>query len=57
MAQNISGPVAEWLVAWPATGGSAYQRLQQALARLPQAVQQLHDRVQARAAVCDKGTG
>jgi len=50
MAQHISGPLAEWLIQWPATGGSAYERLQQALRRLPLAVQQLNAAVSHRLA-------
>jgi hypothetical protein len=41
VAQYISGPLAEWLTQWPATGGSAYERLQLALRRIPATVQQL----------------
>jgi hypothetical protein len=41
MTQYISGPLADWLIQWPATGGSAYERLQLALRRLPAAMQQL----------------
>lgn len=41
MAQYISGPLAEWLTQWPATGGSTFERLQLALRRIPTAVQQL----------------
>ena len=41
VTQYISGPLGEWLAQWPATGGSAYERLQQALRRIPPAVQQL----------------
>lgn len=39
--QQIADPLAEWLGQWPATGGSTYERLQQALRRIPVAVQQL----------------
>jgi GTP-binding protein EngB required for normal cell division len=39
--QYISLPMAEWLAQWPATGGSAYERLQLALKRIPGAVQTL----------------
>jgi hypothetical protein len=35
MHQHISGPLAQWLTEWPATGGSAYERLHQALKRIP----------------------
>ena len=38
----LPDPLAEWLVQWPATGGSAYERLQLALRRIPPAVQQLN---------------
>jgi hypothetical protein len=41
VSQYISGPLAEWLAQWPAAGGSAYERLQLALRRIPWAVQQL----------------
>jgi hypothetical protein len=37
----VSGPLAEWLAQWPATGGSTYERLQLALRRIPPAIQQL----------------
>jgi len=40
-AQYISGPLAEWLAQWPATGGSTFERLQAALRRIPLAVRQL----------------
>ena len=33
--QHLSAPLAEWLTAWPATGGSAFERLQLALRRIP----------------------
>jgi 50S ribosome-binding GTPase len=39
--QDISGPLAEWLTQWPATGGSAYERLHLALRRIPLAIQRL----------------
>jgi hypothetical protein len=48
MAEHISGPLAEWLIDWPATGGSAFERLQVALRRLPQSIRQLHEIVNAR---------
>ena len=46
---NLSGPLAEWLTQWPATGGSAYERLQLALKRIPDSVKQVE------AAVAKKG--
>jgi hypothetical protein len=42
MMQHISTPLGEALARWPATGGSAYERLQQALHRIPPALYQLH---------------
>src|SRR5262249_31280734 len=50
MARDISGPLAEWLIEWPVTGGSAYERLQLALRRLPESIRQLYDIVNARLA-------
>ena len=47
LKQHLSGPMAEWLTKWPATGGSSFERLQQALARIPVAMQQLDARVRA----------
>lgn len=41
LTQYISGPVGEWLALWPATGGSAYERLHLALRRVPPALRQL----------------
>jgi hypothetical protein len=41
MTQNVSGPIAEWLAQWPSTGGSTFERLQQALKRIPDGLQQL----------------
>ena len=35
LKQHLSGPMAEWLTHWPATGGSSFERLQQALGRIP----------------------
>lgn len=39
--QHVSVPLAEWLTAWPATGGSSFERLQQVLRRIPAAIQKL----------------
>jgi hypothetical protein len=41
VTQYISGPLAEWLGQWPVTGGSAYERLQLALRRIPNVIEQL----------------
>ena len=47
MGQYISGPLAEWLAQWPATGGSAFERLQLALRRIPAALQAIQKAVQS----------
>ena len=46
--QTVSVPLAEWLTQWPATGGSAYERLQLALRRIPTAVEHVEHAVAAR---------
>jgi hypothetical protein len=43
--QYVSGPLAEWLAQWPSTGGSAYERLQLALRRIPEALGRLDEAV------------
>ncbi len=47
LKQHLSEPMAQWLTKWPATGGSSFERLQQALRRIPEAMQQLDARVRA----------
>jgi hypothetical protein len=56
LTQYISGPLAEWLAQWPATGGSAYERLLLALRRIPAAVQQLQAAVAEVLAASGKRT-
>lgn len=41
LTQQLAHPLGEWLIQWPATGGSAYERLQLILRRLPANIQQL----------------
>jgi hypothetical protein len=48
VGQYISGPLAEWLAQWPVATGSAYERLQLALRRIPTTLQQLDAAVAAR---------
>jgi hypothetical protein len=43
--KHVSGPLAEWLAQWPATGGSAYERLNLALRRIPSGIRQLNEAV------------
>jgi hypothetical protein len=45
LKQSLSNPLEEWLTAWPATGGSSFERLQLALRRIPAAVDDLQRRV------------
>jgi hypothetical protein len=54
VAQNISGPLSEWLAQWPATGGSAYERLALALQRIPESIQQLDAAIHAKASSAGK---
>lgn len=46
VTEYISGPVAQWLSQWPSTGGSAIERLQVALRRIPEDIRQLDTAVQ-----------
>ena len=48
MCQYISAPLSEWLAQWPATGGSAFERLQLALRRIPEAVGHLRHAIEAK---------
>lgn len=48
ICQNLSGPLAEWLAEWPAHSGSALDKLQQVLHRVPEVIRQLEDRVRTR---------
>lgn len=41
-------PLADWLVQWPATGGSTYERLQTALRRIPEEIAELTQTVRQR---------
>ena len=44
--QSIAAPMGEWLAEWPASGGSAYERLQLTLRRIPESIATLHDDTQ-----------
>jgi hypothetical protein len=46
--QFVSGPVTEWLMQWPVTGGSSFEKLQQVMRRIPPAIQQVGDAVNAQ---------
>ena len=47
MVQHLSTPLAAWLTGWPATGGSMFERLQLALRRIPPAIDQLDQEMEA----------
>jgi hypothetical protein len=46
LSERLSKPLAEYLTRWPATGGSAFERLQLALQRVPPALRKLAKAVQ-----------
>lgn len=41
--QAIAAPMGEWLTQWPSTGGSAYERLQVTLRRVPELIRALSE--------------
>jgi hypothetical protein len=43
--EQLAAPLAEWLIAWPSTSGSAFERLQAVLRRVPLDIQQLSNLV------------
>jgi hypothetical protein len=45
MSQRLAQPLAEYLIQWPATGGSSFERLQLALRRIPEAIDLMQARV------------
>jgi hypothetical protein len=45
VSEYLSAPLAEWLIRWPTTGGSAYERLNQALERVPRLIRQIDEAV------------
>jgi GTP-binding protein EngB required for normal cell division len=48
--QYLSGPLAEFLIQWPSTGGSSFERLQLALRRIPPALEMVDGMLRARMA-------
>jgi predicted secreted protein len=47
---TLSVPLADWLTEWPSTGGSAFEKLQQVLRRVPESIRQMEVRVTVRVA-------
>ncbi|MBN9521292.1 50S ribosome-binding GTPase [bacterium] len=45
---TLTAPLAEWLAQWPATGGTAFEKLQQVLTRVPLLIRQLDEKVSAK---------
>jgi hypothetical protein len=43
----VSAPLAEWLMQWPISGGSSFERLQQVLKRIPASIEQMKIAVDA----------
>src|SRR5262245_21587461 len=39
--QFVSAPLSDWLTAWPASGGSSFEKLQLVLRRIPPAIQRI----------------
>lgn len=54
--QTITAPMAEWLTQWPATGGSAYERLQLTLRRVPDLIKALETQASLRLPVASGGS-
>jgi ethanolamine utilization protein EutP (predicted NTPase) len=50
VAASLTTPLANWLADWPATGGTAIEKLQQVLRRVPEVIRALEERVRAKAA-------
>jgi hypothetical protein len=48
VTKHLAEPLSEWLARWPATGGTVYERIQLALARVPMAIGQLAEAVRER---------
>jgi hypothetical protein len=46
--RTLAVPLGDWLCQWPSTGGSTYERLQIALRRIPEDIQELTGEVQRR---------
>jgi GTPase SAR1 family protein len=46
--QYLAVPLGDWLTQWPSTGGSAYERLQMTMQRVPQSIKELGAAVEKR---------
>jgi GTP-binding protein EngB required for normal cell division len=45
---SLTAPLAQWLAEWPSTGGTSFEKLQQVLRRVPDAIRQMEERVTAK---------
>ncbi|MBN9120400.1 MAG: 50S ribosome-binding GTPase [Planctomycetes bacterium] len=45
---SLSAPLAQWLAEWPSTGGTSFEKLQQVLRRVPDAIRAMEERVNAK---------
>jgi len=48
VSETLTAPLAVWLAGWPATGGSAFEKLQAVLGRVPKLIAQLEERVRGK---------
>ncbi len=51
---SLSVPLAAWLAEWPITGGTSFEKLQQVLRRVPDAIRTMEVRVKAKVAEMTK---
>jgi hypothetical protein len=51
VTSTLSAPLASWLSEWPATGGSAIEKLQQVIHRVPETIRGLEERVETKLAI------
>lgn len=45
---SLTAPLAQWLAEWPSTGGTSFEKLQQVLKRVPDAIRAMEQRVSAK---------
>ena len=50
----LSAPLANWLTEWPTTGGTSFEKLQQVLRRVPDAIRAMEVRVAAKVKELEK---
>jgi hypothetical protein len=54
VANTLSAPLAQWLAEWPTTGGTSFEKLQQVLRRVPDAIRAMEERVTEKVKVMAK---